>query len=173
MHIVSVDGECKELLLVCSAESKGMPTVYCVNDRQVCVFTPDDSQARYLDTPAGEGMYLYEPNASVMKSGLMAQVCQRYQTRMIAPNSNLFIGSEAIARFPGRGFRITATTTLNRKQLRRALDGIDRANITVRNMPLSAVQLRQRLRLKDGGATYIFGTTQRDGSHILLVCEKI
>ena len=118
-------------------------------------------------------MYLYEPNASVMKSGLMAQVCQRYQTRMIAPNSNLFIGSEAIARFPGRGFRITATTTLNRKQLRRALDGIGRANITVRNLPLSAVQLRQRLRLKDGGATYIFGTTQRDGSHILLVCEKI
>ena len=147
--------------------------MYCVNDRQVCVFTPDDSQPRYLDTPAGEGMYLYEPNASVMKSGLMAQVCQRYQTRMIAPNSNLFIGSEAIARFPGRGFRITATTTLNRKQLRRALDGRDRANITVRNMPLSAVQLRQRLRLKDGGTTYIFGTTQHDGSHILLVCEKI
>ena len=173
VHIVSVGGECKELLLVCSAESKGVPTVYCVNDRQVCVFTPDDSQPRYLDTPAGEGMYLYEPNASVMKSGLMAQVCQRYQTRMIAPNSNLFIGSEAIGRFPGRGFRITATTTLNRKQLRRALDGIDRANITVRNMPLSAVQLRQRLRLKDGGTTYIFGTTQRDGSHILLVCEKI
>lgn len=173
VHIVSVGGECKELLLVCSAERKGVPTVYCVNDRQVCVFTPDDSQPRYLDTPAGEGMYLYEPNASVMKSGLMAQVCQRYQTRMIAPNSNLFIGSEAIARFPGRGFRITATTTLNRKQLRRALDGIDRANITVRNMPLSAVQLRQRLRLKDGGTTYIFGTTQHDGSHILLVCEKI
>lgn len=173
VHIVSVGGECKELLLVCSAERKGMPTVYCVNDLQVCVFTPDDSQPRYLDTPAGEGMFLYEPNASVMKSGLMAQVCQRYQTRMIAPNSNLFIGSEAIARFPGRGFRITATTTLNRKQLRRALDGIDRANITVRNMPLSAVQLRQRLRLKDGGTTYIFGTTQHDGSHILLVCEKI
>ena len=143
-----------------------MPTVYCVNDRQVCVFTPDDSQPRYLDTPAGEGMYLYEPNASVMKSGLMAQVCQRYQTRMIAPNSNLFIGSEAIAHFSGRGFRITATTTLNRKQLRRALDGIDRANITVRNMPLSAVQLRQRLRLKDGGTTYIFGTTQRDTQYL-------
>lgn len=61
---------------------------------------------------------------------------------------------------------------MNKKQLRQTLQGITRANISVRNFPLTAQQLRQRLRLKDGGDTYIFGTTTREGDHLLLVCCK-
>ncbi len=173
VHIVSVDGECKELLLVCTTQHDGSPTIYCVDNRKIWSFSPVSTTAIYPKEPITAGQYLYEPNASVMKSGLMAQVCQQYQAAMIAPNSNLFISREPIIAFPGRSFCIKAISTLNKKQLRTALTGIDRANITVRNMPLSVDKLRQRLHLKDGGQTYIFGTTQQDGSHILLVCEKI
>lgn len=173
VHIVSVGGECKELLLVCTAQHQGNPTVYCVADRKVWTFTLENATPIYIKGQITGGQYLYEPSASVMKSGLMAQVGQQFHTAMIAPNSNLFISQEPVSGFPGRSFRIQKVTTLNKKQLRSALAGIDRANIAVRNMPLSVDSLRQRLHLKDGGGVYIFGTTTQDGSHILLVCEKI
>ena len=173
VHIVSVEGECKELLLVCSAQSKGAPTVYCTADRKVWTFTPESQTPIYHNDPITAGLYLYEPNASVMKSGLSAQVCQLFNVAMIAANSHLYISQEPTTGFPGRRFRIKAVTSLNKKQLRSVLAGIDRANITVRNMPISVDSLRRRLHLKDGGTTYIFGTTLQDKSHILLVCEKI
>lgn len=173
VHIVSVNGECKELLLVCTAQQQDNLTIFCADNRKVWTFTPTAATPIYTKEPIAAGQYLYEPNASVMKSGLMAQVCLQYHTQMIAPNSNLFISQEPVDGFPGRRFHIKAVSTLNKKQLRTTLAGIDRANITVRNMPLSVDYLRKKLHLKDGGGTYIFGTTAQDGNHILLVCEKI
>ncbi len=173
VHIVAVGGECKELLLVCTSESTNTPTVHCVSNHRVWTFTLEGSAPTYINSPITAGQYLYEPNAAIMKSGLTAQLCQRFNTAMIAPNSNLFISSDPVNTFPGRRFRINAVTTLNKKQLRSALAGTDRANITIRNMPISVDDLRKRLQLKDGGSTYIFGTSLQDGSHILLVCEKI
>jgi hypothetical protein len=62
---------------------------------------------------------------------------------------------------------------MNKHALKEALAGTDRANIAVRNFPLSAEQLRKRLKLKDGGDCYIFATTQADGEHRLYICCKI
>ena len=47
---------------------------------------------------------------------------------------------------------------MGKKELKRALAGVDRANIAVRNFPLTAVQLRRKLKLADGGDVYLFGT---------------
>ena len=48
-----------------------------------------------------------------------------------------------------------------------------KANIAIRNFPLSVAELRKRLKLKDGGETYIFATTLSDDSHVLLITDKI
>lgn len=61
---------------------------------------------------------------------------------------------------------------MNKKELREALAGIDRANISVRNFPLSAEALRRRLKLKDGGDVFIFGTTWA-GNCTLFICKKV
>ena len=117
-------------------------------------------------------MYLHVPDSSVMKAGCFALLSARMGVAPLGANSHLFVAHEAAETFPGRTFRIDTASTMNRKELKRALAGISKANVAVRNFPLSADALRKRLKLKDGGDTYIFGTTVA-GEHVLLICEKL
>ena len=121
---------------------------------------------------AEEMQYLYEPNASLMKAGCFSVLSERYGARMLSKNSHLFVSQAPIEAFPGRSFRIIAISSFNKKELKRHLSGITKANIATRNFPLSVAELRKRLKLKDGGETYIFATTLSDESHVLVITEK-
>ena len=190
VHIISVNNECKELLLVLSARNlgdmeassadgevkhTGNLRIYCVNDAQsfVCDELDMESSPVRIAPPVLEEMqYLYEPNASLMKAGCFGVLSDRYDARMLSKNSHLFVSMESIEDFPGRSFRIIAISSFNKKELKRYLSGITKANIATRNFPLSVAELRKRLKLKDGGETYIFATTLSDESHVLVITEK-
>ena len=190
VHIISVNNECKELLLVLSARNmggmealsadgevkhSGNLRIYCVNDAQsfVCDELDIESSSVRIAPPVLEEMqYLYEPNASLMKAGCFGVLSGRYDARMLSKNSHLFVSQAPIEAFPGRSFRIIAISSFNKKELKRHLSGITKANIATRNFPLSVAELRKRLKLKDGGETYIFATTLSDESHVLMITEK-
>ena len=175
VHIISVNNECKELLLVLSARNMGNLRIYCVNDAQSFVCEESDmesSSVKIAPFTLEEMQYLYEPNASLMKAGCFGVLSERYDARMLSKNSHLFVSREPIAVFPGRSFRIIAVSSFNKKELKRHLSGITKANIATRNFPLSVAELRKRLKLKDGGETYIFATTLSDESHVLVITEK-
>lgn len=190
VHIISVNNECKELLLVLSARNMGEMEassadgevkhagnlrIYCVNDAQSFVCEESDMEAssvKIAPSTLEEMQYLYEPNASLMKAGCFGVLSGRYDARMLSKNSHLFVSREPIAAFPGRSFRIIAISSFNKKELKRHLSGITKANIATRNFPLSVAELRKRLKLKDGGETYIFATTLSDESHVLVITEK-
>ena len=175
VHIISVNNECKELLLVLSARNMGNLRIYCVNDAQSFVCDESDmesSSVKIAPSTLEEMQYLYEPNASLMKAGCFGVLSGRYDARMLSKNSHLFVSREPIAAFPGRSFRIIAISSFNKKELKRHLSGITKANIATRNFPLSVAELRKRLKLKDGGETYIFATTLSDESHVLMITEK-
>ena len=201
VHIVSVNNECKELLLVLSARNMGMNMVsetdlgakhdenlriFCINDSQsfVCdetemassavkIASPDKIvSSDRITSPALDEMYLYEPNASLMKAGCFGVLSERYDAKMLSKNSHLFVSEESVEAFPGRAFRIIAVSSFNKKELKRQLSGITKANIATRNFPLSVAELRKRLKLKDGGGTYIFATTLSDESHVLVITNK-
>ena len=175
VHIISVNNECKELLLVLSARNMGNLRIYCVNDAQSFVCEESDmesSSVKIAPFTLEEMLYLYEPNASLMKAGCFGVLSGRYDARMLSKNSHLFVSRDLIAAFPGRSFRIIAISSFNKKELKRHLSGITKANIATRNFPLSVAELRKRLKLKDGGETYIFATTLSDESHVLVITEK-
>lgn len=190
VHIISVNNECKELLLVLSARNMGDMEassadgevkhagnlrIYCVNDAQsfVCDELDMESSPVRIAPPVLEEMqYLYEPNASLMKAGCFGVLSGRYDARMLSKNSHLFVSQAPIEAFPGRSFRIIAVSSFNKKELKRHLSGITKANIATRNFPLSVAELRKRLKLKDGGETYIFATTLSNESHMLVITEK-
>ena len=175
VHIISVNNECKELLLVLSARNMGNLRIYCVNDAQSFACEESDMEAssvKIAPSTLEEMQYLYEPNASLMKAGCFSVLSERYDARMLSKNSHLFVSREPIAVFPGRSFRIIAVSSFNKKELKRHLSGITKANIAIRNFPLSVAELRKRLKLKDGGETYIFATTLSDESHVLVITEK-
>lgn len=170
VHIVSTQNECKELLLVLSERYESELEVYCVNDDDVFVFTPGEANSSISESRSTEKLFV--PNASVMKAGCFPEIETRFGIRQIGKNSHLFIGSEDIVGFPGRVFNILSVTTMNKKELKSALAGIDRANISVRNFPLSPEQLRKRLKIKDGGDIYLFATTTDEEEHIIYVTGK-
>ena len=176
VHIISVNNECKELLLVLSARNMGGNLrIYCVNDAQSFVCDEMDmesSSVKIAPSTLEEMQYLYEPNASLMKAGCFGVLSDRYDARMLSKNSHLFVSQAPIEAFPGRSFRIIAISSFNKKELKRHLSGITKANIATRNFPLSVAELRKRLKLKDGGETYIFATTLSDESHVLVITEK-
>lgn len=175
VHIISVNNECKELLLVLSARNMGNLRIYCVNDAQSFVCEESDmesSSVKIAPFTLEEMQYLYEPNASLMKAGCFSVLSERYEAKMLSKNSHLFVSRDPIAVFPGRSFRIIAVSSFNKKELKRHLSGITKANIATRNFPLSVAELRKRLKLKDGGETYIFATTLSDESHVLVITEK-
>lgn len=190
-HIVSTANECKELLLVLSRERHATPRMVCVNDDEVFEPLPpisdlpsvEDAGARQrfasherelpdLTDPAS-WRYLYEPNASIMKAGCFAQLSMRFDVCQIAPNSHLFVAAEPQTGFPGRAFAIDSVCTMNKRELKQALGGLTHANIAVRNFPLSAPQLRAKLKLKDGGDTYLFATTDSAGVHRVIRTGKL
>ena len=216
VHIVSADGECKELLLVLAPDGKPEVQVFCVD-----IQSRPDSEGQYLRsefvysiaTNAQEEMvennsksenstsaqptnsqfttqklkiaagnnsklkiqnstFLFEPNASVMKAGCFDEIARVYGICAISRNSHLFLSDHETDGFPGRTFVIDAVTTMNKRQLRQTLSGMKQANIAVRNFPLSVAELRKRLKLSDGGDTYIFATTTSDDDHILMLTHK-
>ena len=191
VHIVATGNECKELLLVLgrpaqanardSVDGAGSyrrlaPHVFCVNDDQRI----DYDSAEYTQglriggRPLPDAKrYLYEPNASIMKAGCFDLVEERFGVTQIGPSSHLFVSEQQIADFPGRGFAIEAVGSMNKKDTKRLLNGMKQANIAVRNFPLTAPQLRKKLKLADGGTVYLFGTTMQGGGHVLLRTSKI
>lgn len=202
VHIVALQGECKELLLVLDASLHGNLShpvrIVCAdmvrdNGGTACgqvmpglrtltfgyelhTGSPDEpapsvaTDAMLRDTT--QPLFLHEPNAAVMKAGCFGRMAERFGVMAVSRNSHLFLARSRAADFPGRTFVVEAVGTMNRKELRTMLAGTEKANIAVRNFPLSADALRKRLKLGDGGDTYIFATTSAAGDHLLFKCRK-
>ena len=173
VHIVSTGNECKELLVVLDRGTHASPHVACVNDTQLFAFTPSAATDSIgSDARNFSWLYLYEPNASIMKAGCFMALAQSYGARMIGPNSHLFVSPEPVAEFPGRSFVVEGVSTMNKRELKAALGDLTHANIAVRNFPMPVVALRKKLKLKDGGDAYLFATTDDRGRHLIIRCRK-
>ena len=172
VHIVSVGNECKELLLEVKKGKDEKVKVFCVNDDQVFSYEIGETHP-FTPSPLHSFTFLYEPNASVMKAGCFNLISHRFGITQPDANSHLFLSDKLVEGFPGRGFVIERVSTMNKRELKEALAGIDKANVAVRNFPLSVADLRKRLKLKDGGDVYIFATTDAKKGHLVMVCRKI
>ena len=176
VHIVAVDNECKELLLLLHRDTTDCPKVVCVNNG--CVFSPTPyiyiirCSAPSVDFSQLHG-FLFVPNAAIMKAGCFAQVAEAFGVTQISDNSHLFVADAPVDGFPGNIYRINAVTSMNKKELKPVLGTVKKANIAVRNFPLTVAELRKRLKINDGGNIFIFATTLCDGSHVLIVCSPL
>lgn len=115
---------------------------------------------------------MYEPNASILKAGAFRSIASAFHLSKLHPNSHLYTSDERIEEFPGRIFRVTGYSGLNKKELKNLLNEVDKANLTVRNFPQSVAELRKRLKIADGGDIYLFATTLNDERKIIIRCEK-
>ena len=171
VHVVSVKNECKELLLLVEGGFCGETEIVCVDLDELGI----TSVASNLRKEKGEIIgyfapkaYLYEPNASIMKAGLFKTVANKYNVQKLHPSTHLYTSEELVSGFPGRSFEIKRVTKVQKKEIQ----DIEKANLSTRNFPGNVADLRKKLKLKDGGDTYIFACTLNDNSKVLIICEK-
>ncbi len=173
VHILSTRNECKELILVLDRDYNGDVTVHCVNDdqRQTFVLGQENITATVWNetTPS----HLYEPNASIMQAGSCNLLASELDLSVVSHFSHLLVGDRLVPGFPGRTFAVDDVGSMNKKELRRFMQGITQANVITRNFPLRAAQLARRLKVSDGGDTYILATTTASARHILFKAHRL
>ena len=179
VHIVSVNNECKELLLLLQKGAVSSDIkIHCehiVNscEHQHYAFTLLEEHTSECPLAEAVGAYLYEPNASILKAGAYRSLTQAYPVEKLHASSHLYTSAHFIENFPGRRFKVEAVSGFGKKELKEFMQGMEKANLTIRNFPSSVAELRKRLKLKEGGEDYLFATTLADESKVLVKCRKV
>lgn len=175
IHVVAVENECKELLLIMEPDFVGDPLFTCVNldtTQPMVSFTLEEEKAAILSLAKAPARYLYEPNAAVMKGGCYRLLCPRYDVQKLHRNSHLYTSERPVEDFPGRIFEMDDWAVYGKKS-KALLEGIDKASIATRNFPMSVANLRKSLKIGDGDQVYIFATTLTGEQKILIRAQKI
>lgn len=178
VHIVAVGNECKELLLLLQKDPHPSKLlIHCehidpAGRSQHDIFAPEDEKNAPCPLAAQVGAYLYEPNAALLKAGAFRSVAAAYGVEKLHINSHLYTSEAPVLFFPGRCFRVTGTSGFGKKEMKTFLAGIEKANLAIRNFPMSVAELRKRLKLKEGGEDYLFATTLSDGRKVLIKGRK-
>lgn len=178
VHIVSVDNECKELLFLLRQKAVEEREIYCVNskkNRTIELFAYKEGKESSANCHYTEKVenYVYEPNVSILKAGAFKITGERYDLNKLHPNSHLYTSSNFCEDFPGRIFYRESVLSPTKRNLRTFLPKGEKANITVRNFPMSVAELRKKTQLADGGERYIFGTTLANEQTVLILCRKV
>ncbi len=169
VFIVSVDNECKELLFLCEKNFVSVPQIETINltkaQRQAFSFEWGEE---YLATSSFSKplVYLYEPNASVLKSGSFKLIGERFHLKKIHPNTHFYTSSELVKDFPGRIFKVEIEKPDFRKDL-----PDEKANVLTRNYPLTPEALRKKLKLKDGGEKFVIAFSGIDQKYTVIASK--
>ena len=177
IHVVSLKNEVKEVLLLVDFsinDSTVIKAINIINDKNIHEF----GELNLLDRvtkESNENTYFYEPNASIIKANLSANYAQSLGLKMIALNSNFFVGHELIENFYGRRFKIIASFTFSKSMLKSYLknNGIAKANISKRNFPINEAEIAKQFDLKTGGDEYLFFTQNNQGEKLFYHCRKL
>lgn len=172
LHVIAVNNEVKELLWILEREYEGDVNVKTINlTKHKNEFFEFDlnSESNALAEYTEPLTYLYEPNSAVLKAGAFNTLGNALKIGKLHKHSHLYTSSSVID-FPGRSFKIVKIIPYNKKSI--AKEKITKANITTRNFPLSVSDIRKKLKIKDGGNSYLFFTTDKDNNKIVIICTK-
>lgn len=177
VHVVATGGECKDLLLILTREALQQggttPTLYAhEGEERDFRFTLEEETTATPAYATQLGQYLYEPGAAVLKAGAFKSIATHYGLQKLHSNTHLYTADNYIATFPGRSFHIVQVLTFSKADLKTLRTSWPKANLSVRNFPATVDALRKKLKIKDGGQTFLFATTMADNQHFIIICEK-
>ena len=178
IHIISIENECKEVLFILNQSIRNDIQVKTINFRKN---KENQTFDYYLneETTADVSMatlvekYLYEPNASIMKSGAFRKSGNRFKIHKLHKNTHLYTSDELIRDFPGRIFEVKSQWGNSKKELKELGIKIPKANVSIRNYPIPVDELCKKLKIKDGGDTYLFACTINDDRKVILETIKV
>lgn len=173
IHIVSIENEVKELLWQLSTEYFGSILIKTINigKKEVAEFEFVLNGKIEKPTLGLPKKYLFEPNNAIMKSGGFNEVAVAYGIEKLHQHSHLYT-TDSLRDFPGRVFEIVDRFFYTKANMKRYLEN-QQINITTRNFPDNVISIRKKWKIKDGGSSYCFFTTDVNNDKIVLICNKI
>lgn len=185
VHIISVDHECKELLLKITAAPVDEPQILCVNILKNSVqhfefrrsdeigAEPSYIAPQELESIAQGECYLYEPNKSISKGGAFKLLSARFGVQKISPATHLYLSANAMDNFPGKCFKVVEAAQFNKRVIGDWKRKYPRASVSAKNFPMTSEELAKRLGVKEDDKVHIFGLTSLSGNKLLLATERI
>lgn len=172
IHIVALENEVKELLWEIEFGFTGEISIITINIekeniQKSKILINDDSHSKY-SLPQN---YLYEPNASLLKSGKFESIGILFNVNKLHQHSHLFT-SENLVDFQGRRFKIVNSFPFDKETGKNYLLK-QKMNIATRNFPLKPEEIKKKFKIVDGGTVFAFFTTNIENQKIILFCEKI
>jgi len=172
IHIVAVNNEVKEVLWIINNTNYAEPLIKTINLKdsgdEVFIFKRSDENSiqSLLSFPL---KYLYEPNAAILKAGAFKTIGKQFHLKKLHEHTHLYTSHKKV-NFPGRIFKILSTHPYNKKSL--AALQFEKANITIRNFPVSVAEIRKKHKIKEGGNLYLFFITDLNNKRQILKCIK-
>lgn len=172
IHIVAVENEVKELLWKIDKNFNKSSEIIAVNlEKEKQTITKIESSKAYFASYSLPKKYLYEPNASLMKSGGFEAVSELFDIEKLHQHSHLYTSHEFID-FPGRKFQIDAIVPFQKKEISQHIQG-KKMNVSTRNFPIKPEEIKKKFKITDGGTIFAFFTTNMNNEKIILLCTKI
>ncbi len=173
IHIVAVENDVKELLWILEKNVSSEVKITSLNfQKNNAAFFESIFGKDTVPTFSLPQKYLYEPNASIMKSGAFNEVSAKLHVSKLHVNSHLYTSDELIENFPGRVFLIEHNLAYNKGNMKTFLER-KKANVTTRNFSEKVVDIRKKWKMSEGGNVYSFFTTDLNDNKIALLCTKL
>jgi 16S rRNA G966 N2-methylase RsmD len=151
--VLSHKNECKEVLLWLTHSPSPLPVYKTFNlARNTTQSFEGNPQAEAFGF-AEPKAYLYEPNVSILKAGLVNSLSQKLGIPKLHPNTQLLTHSKILPNFPGKVYAITRLNKPFTKQLTK-----QRFNVVVKNYPEKASIIEKKLKLKPATDSYLIAT---------------
>jgi hypothetical protein len=176
VFVVAVENECKEVLYLSQRNFSGPPLIEAIDLTSEGVVKNSfpftfEQESETIPEFSDPLTYLCEPNAAVLKAGAFKSIAHTFDLLKIHRNTHLYTSSLPVKDFPGRVFRIEQLVRADVKELHALLPD-QKVNVITRNYPLSAEQLKNKLKLKDGGEKYLIAFSTEHKKMVLL-CSRL
>lgn len=182
VYVISVYNECKELLFFFDRSniefnSDNVPIEawnYKKNGEWESVnWTIEEERETLIDYKKPlTGMYLYEPNTSIIKAGGFKIIAKEFNLSKVSINSHLYLSENLESEFQGRKFQIVDIYNFDKKGVKKISELYPKASVAVRNFSMTSDELRSRLKIEEGDEYFIFGTLLLDNLHKIIICKK-
>jgi len=179
VHVVAIDNECKEVLIVMQKDVATRPKIICAdisrNGKTAAKleFYADDEKNLEYNIADYIGRFIYDPNSAIMKAGAFKTLSHLFPVHQLDVNTHVYTSDAFVENFPGRSFIVEDIFSFSKNSAKLLKKTVTAANVCVRNIPISVSQFRKRFYINEGGDSFLFVVDSLAQGKVILKCKRI
>lgn len=173
VYVISLDNDCKELLIIQNKNYIGIPKIRCIRLYKefvqdfIFTYPQEEVSVSHYSPPL---KWLYDPDVSITKAGAFKAIGTTYNLFKLAQHSHLYTSNDYVKEFPGKIFKILNIQNFSSFKKNKS---IKKANVISKNFPTKVEEIRKRFKIADGGELFCYFTSDSNGKQIVISCQRI